>query len=136
LALLPPSAPTLTLTVPQSAPQITNLQVDSLTPTSFDLSITGLATSRQVNQIVVQFTPVAGLALSIPNATLNVAGSFTTWYQSSTSQSFGSLFTVTIPFTLQGQVNGYANLIDALQSVSVTVSNTQGPSATQTTSLH
>jgi hypothetical protein len=126
----------LTLTVPQLAPQIVGLEVSGSSSTGFNLAITGLATSRQVGQIAVQFTPVSGLTLSIPTDTMDVAGTFATWYLSSSSQAYGSLFTATIPFTLQGQVSGYANLIDALQSVSVTVSNALGTSSAQTVSLH
>jgi hypothetical protein len=136
LAVEPPSTPSLTLTVPQLAPQIVGLEVSGSSSTGFNLAITGLATSRQVGQIAVQFTPVSGLTLSIPTDNMDVSGTFATWYLSSSSQAYGSLFTATIPFTLQGQVSGYANLIDALQSVSVTVSNALGTSSAQTVSLH
>jgi hypothetical protein len=136
MAVVPASTPTLTLTVPQLAPQIIGVEVSASSSTGFDLSITGLATSRQVSQIAVQFTPVSGLSLSIPAANVNVSGTFATWYLSTSSEAYGSMFTATIPFTLQGQVSGYANLIDALQSVTVTVSNTQGTSSAQTASVH
>jgi hypothetical protein len=135
LAVVPPSTPTQTLTVPQLAPQIVGIEVSSTSSTGFNLSITGLATGRQVNQIAVQFTPVSGLTLSIPTANVDVSGTFDTWYLSTSSQAYGSMFTATIPFSLQGKVGGYANLIDAIQSVSVTVSNTQGTSSAQTVSL-
>ena len=114
--------------------RITDAKID-LTSTGFALSITGLATGRKVTQIGLQFTPVAGLGLSIPNSTLNVESSFTSWYQSQASQQFGSLFTISVPFNLSGQVEGRTNLSDALQSVTVTVSNAQGSSAPQTVAL-
>ena len=136
LAVLPPSTPALTLTVPELAPQIVGIEVSSTSSTSFELSITGLATSRQVSQIAVQFAPVSGLTLSIPTANVDVSGTFATWYLSTGSQAYGSMFTAIIPFTLAGKVSGYANLIDALQSVSVTVSNTQGTSSAQTVSVN
>jgi hypothetical protein len=136
LAVEPASTPSMTLTVPQLAPQIVGLEVSGSSSTGFNLAITGLATSRQVSQIAVQFTPVSGVNLSIPTDNLNVSGTFATWYLSTSSQAYGSLFTATVPFTLQGQVSGHANLIDALQSVTVTVSNTQGASSAQTVSLH
>jgi hypothetical protein len=117
-------------------PQIIGLRGSSTSSTGFDPSIAGLATSRQVSQIAVQFTPVSGLSLSIPAANVNVSGTFATWYLSTSSQAYGSMFTATIPFTLQGQVSGYPSLIDALESVTVTVSNTEGTSSAQTASVH
>jgi hypothetical protein len=135
LTLPPPSSALLQLAIPQSAPQVTSAQVQSASANSFTLAITGLATGRQVSQIGVQFTPVTGLGLSAQTSTLNVDPNFTAWYQSSASQSSGSLFTVTIPFTLQGQVAGLTNLVDAFQSVTVTMTNPQGSSTPQTVPL-
>jgi len=136
VALQPPSTPSLNFTIPQTAPQVTNLGIDSTSAAGFNLAVTGLATSRQVSQVVVQFTTVSGLGLSIPNITLNTSGPFSAWYEASASQTYGSMFTAGIPFTLTGQVSGYANLIDAIQSVTVTISNTLGSSTPQTVSLH
>jgi hypothetical protein len=45
----------------------------------------------------------------------------TTWYQSTASNAFGGQFKLTLPFTVQGDVN-------AITSVSVTLSNSQGAS--------
>lgn len=135
VVLQPASTPSLNFTIPQTAPQVTNLVIDSSSATGFQLAITGISSSRQVSQIVVQFTPVSGLGLSIPNATVNASGSFSAWYESAASDAYGSMFTAEIPFTLAGQVSGYANLIDAIQSVTVTVSNAQGSSTPQTIPL-
>ena len=57
------------------------------------------------------------------------------WYQSTASQQFGSQFTVTLPFSLQGDVVNVTNVTDALQSVAVTLTNRQGVSASQTVNL-
>src|SRR5262249_29957211 len=134
LALDAPSSALLKLTIPQSAPRITDAKAD-LSGTGITISITGLATGRKVTQIGLTFTPVAGLGLNIPPAALNVESSFTSWYQSPSSTPFGSLFTVSVPFTLSGQVNGRTNLTDSLQSVTVTVTNAQGSSSPQTINL-
>lgn len=135
LALQPANTPALNLTIPQTAPQITGLAFDSASSTGFNLDITGLATSRQISQITVQFTPLSNLGVSIPNATINASATFNTWYLSTASDAYGSMFTATIPFTLSGQVSGYADLFNALQSVTVTISNSQGSSSPQTLSL-
>jgi len=135
LTLPPPASALLQLAIPPSAPRITNAQADSIASNSLTLPITGLATSRRVSQISLQFTPVTGLGLSAVNSTLNVDSNFAAWYQSAASQPAGSLFTVTIPLGLQGQVAGVTNLVQAFASVTVTLSNPQGNSTPQTIPL-
>ena len=51
------------------------------------------------------------------------------------SQAFGSQFTATVPLTLAGDVTNVTNVTDAIQSVSVTISNRQGTSPAVSASL-
>ena len=104
----------------------------------FTLLVTGYATGRSITQIDVQFTPVAGEVVGTTKVSLNVDASFTAWYQSAASQAFGSQFTVTLPFTLAGDITDTTNLTnvtDTIQSVSVTLTNRQGVSSSQTVNL-
>ncbi len=122
-----PAAPaTLNLSVALAAPRILSVQVSARTATSFTLLVTGLATGRAITGFEFQFTPVTGESVSTTRLTVNAEPSFLAWYQSAASQQFGSLFTATIPFTLAGGTN--ANVVDTIQSVSVTLTSRQGNS--------
>jgi len=136
--LTPTLPPALNLTVPQSAPRLLSVQVSSRTASGLTLLVTGYATSRSITQIDVQFTPTPGEDVATKRLTLNVDASFTAWYQSAASQAFGSQFTVTLPFTLSGDIvntTNLTNVIDTIQSVSVTLTNRQGVSTAQSVNL-
>ena len=133
---LTPQNPTaLNLTLPQSAPQLLSVALANKTVSGITLQITGYATSRSVTQMEFQFTPVSGESVATTRLTLNVDSSFVAWYQSLQSQAFGSLFTAIVPFTLQGDVKDVITVADTIQSVSVTLSNRQGASASQSVAL-
>ncbi len=136
--LTPTLPPALNLTVPQLAPRLLSVQVSSKTAAGVTLLVTGYATGRAITQIDVQFTPVAGENVATTKLSLNVEASFTAWYQGAASQAFGSQFTVTLPFTLAGEITNttaITNVIDTIQSLSVTLTNRQGVSTTQSVNL-
>ena len=133
--LTPAIPPSLNLTVAQSAPRLLSVQVSGKTASSLNLLITGYATGRSLTQIDIQFTPVAGENLATTKLSLPVGPSFTAWYQSTASQAFGSQFTLTLPLTLQGDLTNVTTLTAAIQSVSVTLTNNQGVSSSQSVSL-
>jgi hypothetical protein len=133
--LTPAVPPSLNLTVAPSAPRLLGVQVSTKTASGFTLLITGYATGRSLTQIDIQFTPVAGENVATTKLSLPVAPSFTAWYQSAASQAFGSQFTVTLPLTLQGDLTNVTTLTGAIQSVSVTLTNNQGVSGSQSASL-
>jgi hypothetical protein len=133
--LTPAVPPSLNLTVAQSAPRLLSLQASGKTAGTDTLLITGYATGRSITQIDIQFTPVAGENVSTTSLSLPVGPSFTAWYQSPASQQFGSQFTVMIPLTVQGAVVNVTNPTDTIQSVSVTLTNNQGVSNSQSTAL-
>lgn len=133
--LTPTAPPVLTLTVPQSAPRLLSVVVSAKTANTLTLLVTGYATGRSITQMDFQFTPVAGENVGTSRVSLNVEPSFLAWYQGTASGAFGSLFTVTVPFTLQGDVKNVTSVIDTIQSVSVTIANRQGTSTATTTAL-
>ena len=130
--LTPASPLSLSMTIAESAPVIVSMEIDSPTATGFTLTFTGLATGRDMTGIDVHFTMAAGVNVSVPDATINVQAQFTTWYGGSGSAAFGSLFTASVPFTLSGQLSGISSLINAIQSVTLTLTNQQGTSSPQT----
>ncbi len=133
--LTPSNPPALSLSVPQSAPRLLSVAISSKTSNALTLLVSGYSTSRSVTQMDFQFTPTTGENLATTKLTLNAEPSFLAWYQSSTSQQYGSLFTATVTFTLQGDVKNVTSLSDAIQSVSVTLTNRLGTSSAVAISL-
>jgi hypothetical protein len=78
---------------------------------------------------------VTGENVSTTKLSLAVEPSFLAWYQGTASQQFGSLFTATVPFTLQGDVKNVTSPTDTIQSISVTLTNRQGTSAASSLNL-
>lgn len=133
--LTPTNPPSLSLTIPQSAPRVLGVELSAKTASTFTIVVRGYATSRSVTRMDFQFTPTAGENVATTSLSLPVEGNFLGWYQQTQSQQFGSLFTATVPFTLQGDLKNVTSLSDTIQSVSVTLTNRQGTSAAQSISL-
>jgi virginiamycin B lyase len=112
-----------TMTIEPVAPIITSVQIVSAS-TGFDVEVVASSTPRDITNAVLTFTPVAGVQISGSNTvTLPVSSLLAQWYSSAEGQSNGSLFTLTVPFTLNGGGLNY------IQSVTVTLSNSVGTSA-------
>jgi hypothetical protein len=133
--LTPATPPALNLNVTQSAPRLLSVQVGAKTASGFTLLITGYATGRSITQMDLQFTAVSGENVATTRLSLPVEASFTAWYGSAQSQPFGSLFTASVPFTMQGEVTNVTNVVDTIQSVQVTISNRQGASQARSVDL-
>ena len=82
-----------------------------------------------------QFTPNPTETVGASKVTVNVEPSFNAWYQSTASQAFGSNFTVSVPFTLAGDLHKVSTLIETVQSVAVTITNRQGVSASKSVDI-
>ncbi len=124
----PTPAPSAQMTVPATAPQITNVQVGARSANSFELLVTGFSTPRSVTQMTLQFTPAAGSSLQTGNLVVNTDAPFSAWYQSQAGIGYGSQFTASVIVNVAGDVN-------AVQSVSVTATNSRGESKPVTASL-
>ncbi len=119
----------------QSAPRLLGVSITSKGTSGFTVLVTGLATGRSVSQMDFTFTPTTGETVATTKVTLPVESSFVAWYTSTASQAYGSLFTASVPFTMQGDVKDVSNVVDTIQSVSVTLTNRLGTSAAQSVSL-
>jgi hypothetical protein len=136
ISLTPTNPPFQSLPIVQSAPVLMSLQLAAKTTNSFSIQATGYATGRSVTQIDVQLTPTSGENVQTTKVSIAAEPSFLAWYANSLlSQPYGSLFTVTIPFTVAGDVKNVTNVVDTIQSVSVTLTNRQGTSPAMTLSL-
>ncbi len=91
-------------------------------PGGFTPNVEGFSNTREVSQMTLQFTSVAGSTLLETTAfTLPVTAACNAWYSSAASQPFGSSFRFTLPLT----VTGDDRVID---SVVVRISNSVGAS--------
>jgi hypothetical protein len=126
--ITPAPAPTRSFKVNRTAPTITRLSISSKSASGFEVEIVGYSTPRSLTQLSFTFTPHSGSNLGTTNLTVPLGTSSTTWFQSQTSKDFGSLFRLTIPFTVQGDVN-------VLQSASATLTNAEGSSDSASTSF-
>lgn len=133
VSLTPQNPPTLRFSVAQSAPRILNAVLSAKTTTGFTIQVTGYSTSRSVQRMNLTFSARSGETVETTSLQLNVESNFIAWYQSAASQPFGSLFTITVPLTLSGDVKGKdLLLIDTVTSVAVTLTNAQGTSNSAT----
>jgi hypothetical protein len=123
-ALAVPAALSQTIQIAPAVPVIG--AVGTATSTSgFTVSITGYSNTRELSQAVLQFTPASGQTLQTTSLTVSLASAATTWFQSSTSDQYGSQFVLTLPFTV---TDGSASSIG---SVSVQLVNSVGTSTAE-----
>jgi hypothetical protein len=114
--------------IPATVPQLRSIQVRSFIGNQIVLVISGYSTPRNLSQLSFQFTGASGSNLTTSSLNLDVSGAFTSWYTSADSDVFGSQFAVSITATITGDPT-------ALQSISVTATNSKGTSAAQTVAL-
>jgi len=97
--------------------QITNAQTIR-TSNGLDLLLTGYAPSRRVTSMEFNFEVKTGNKTQHVTLTKSVDSLFGNWYQNSASVAYGSAFSFTQSFILQGS--------GTIQSVTVTLKNAQG----------
>ncbi len=100
--ITPSPPPRATATVNAQAPVISSVAINSVSGNVFEVVITGYASIREVTEANFTFGAATGIQVKTPNVKVNLTSVFTQWYQSATSQNFGSQFKLTVPFTLQG----------------------------------
>jgi hypothetical protein len=115
--------PEVTATVPQEVPGILSVSIQQVS-SGFNVVVTGYSNTREITQAVFTFTPQPGSQIQSTSFTpANVGTTFQTWYASDASTAFGGQFTYTQPFSIT------AGSVSALQSVTVTLTNSQGTSS-------
>jgi hypothetical protein len=125
--MTPRPARTFTYTINAGAPVIVNLVVCNSTATGFSAQLTGYSTPRDMSNVTFTFTPTTGTNLASTTATVQLGSVFTTWYGSTASNAFGSLFTLTVPFTAgsTGPISGAP-----IAALTASLTNSRGTSAT------
>ena len=103
------------------APPVIRAMTLTRTGSGFQLQVTALSNTRELKQATVTFQPASGTSIESTQLTVPLTDAGTTWFQSSGSGAFGGQFTLTLPFTFNGNVS--------LSSVTLTLSNGVGDSA-------
>jgi hypothetical protein len=125
----PAPEPTRTVSIAGGPPTISGVTVELVTASGFTVVVQGFSPTREITQAVFTFTGRSGIQVQPASVTPGGIGdAFRNWYQSEASAAFGSMFTLTVPFTITGETN-------AIASVSATVSNAQGASTAVSANL-
>jgi hypothetical protein len=124
----PNSPTTLTLTIPSLAPQLLSGSVSIASTNGFTLTLSGFTTSRVLNHLSIQFTPLSGHTFNPSTLTIDVSTASAAWFQGSAASDFGGSFLLEVPFVLSNG-NTTANLVSFLQSLSITATNNVGTSS-------
>jgi hypothetical protein len=135
LSVTPAAPPTLQFSIPAEAPVLVNAQVVNETANSFELVVTGYSTTRSLNSLNVTFTPATGFNIQTTTTSIPLGQASTAWFGSETSAQYGGLFSITMPFVLQGTVPKGDTLIQTVATVTATVSNSVGTSGSQAASV-
>jgi len=125
----PSPAPTQTIQIAPAVPVLTGNPSVTATrnSTGFTVVATGYSNTREIQQMLFQFTAASGSTLQTSQVT--VAGDvFTSYYASAASNATGGGFKLTQPFTVQGNTQ-------AVVSVTVTFVNKVGSSKAVTVNL-
>lgn len=121
--ITPSPAPSFTVQIPRQSPVINSVRLNRTTA-GFELVITGFSTAREINSAAIRLTTTG--TVQGTDFTVNVQSAVAAWYQTADSRQFGSLCTITVPFTVQQGSTG------AISSASVTLTNSIGTSAAAT----
>jgi hypothetical protein len=126
---VPGQTPTTSiLTVPRVAPVIeaNSVQILDLTSTGFVVEVVANSTPRDLQTASFTFNAASGASINGTNTfNVDVSSLLTQWYASSEGQSYGSAFSLQVPFTLSGNAK-------AIQSVTVALTNSVGTSSAVT----
>ncbi|HUQ94529.1 MAG TPA: putative Ig domain-containing protein [Bryobacteraceae bacterium] len=110
----PDPVPIFSSRIERSAPQI-GRPVLTRSSSGFTVQLSGFSTAREVTQAVFTFSVPAGVVLQTRDVTLSVENLFNQWYQDPNSARFGSQFSFSQQFTVQGNAS-----LPTLESVTLT----------------
>jgi hypothetical protein len=108
-------------TTPPLPPLIVGTPTATRAPNSVQISLTALATSRQVTSATYHFVFTAASQQAPIDVNVGLGELVSPWYATPDSLQFGSLFGYTQAFNVNGDVN-------QLSGVTITITNNQGTS--------
>ena len=125
LSVIGQTGATSFVTVPSSVPIITagSVQILNVTSSGFDVEVVANSSPRDLKTATFSFSAASGTSISgTTSFSLDVSSVMTSWYGGTTSQQYGSEFSLTVPFTFSGSSA-------AISSVTVTLTNSVGASS-------
>ena len=125
--ITPSPAPSRTIRIAAAAAVITTATATRNT-NGFTVAITGFVTDREITSAIFTFTAAAGATLQTTSITVPVDSLFSAWFSGSASNAFGSQFSFTQPFSVQGSAT-------SIVSVTITLVNKVGSSTAVTATL-
>jgi len=131
LDLTPASAPTLSLTIAASAPNLLQIQITAVSQVSFTVSVNGYATTHDLSSLTYNFVGTNGAKASF---TVDLSSASVLWFNSFSSQAFGGQFSVGVPFSLPNP-STTALATSSIKSVAVSATNAKGTSNTLSLTL-
>ena len=134
LNLTPENPTQFQVSLAAAAPQVLDLSIGSRTGTSFTVLLTGNTTTRSLSKVTVSFKGKSGYNFPQTEFSQDLTTKSYTWFSSDTAQAFGGQFQIQIPFTLSNSDSSSSATqpVDAIESVTVTVTNSVGASASVT----
>jgi hypothetical protein len=114
--------------LPTVAPVIEpgSVQITNATATGFDVELIANSSPRSAISATYVFTPAPGSQLTgLTTFSIDVSSLLLNWFESEAGLKYGSRFSLKMPFMVNGPMN-------AIQSVSVTLTNSAGTSSAVT----
>jgi hypothetical protein len=118
--ITPPGLAPQTMAVTAVPPVIQSVTLTKATG-SLTVTVLGFSSTREVSSGTFLFTSAAGSTLTQNSIQVTLSPAFTTWYQNSSSNAFGSQFKLTQQFNVSGDSS-------AITGVTVTLTNQKGAS--------
>jgi hypothetical protein len=120
--LTPPAK--ILITVNPTVPVITKVTFGAVANGTFTISVTGRSTPRDMTSALFHFALPTTTQPSTLDVTVPLTSAFSAWYGSSSSNAFGSTFTVTVQFSFTGPPGSTV----PFTAVTVTMTNSVGAS--------
>lgn len=134
LNLTPENPWTLRSVLPAAAPQLSGVGVDNRTATGFTLSMVGYTTTRSLTKAMISFKGKPGFNFPRTEFEMDLTSASFVWFNSQNSVQYGGQFLMQIPFNLTNSDTSENAIppVQAIESVTVTISNGVGTSTQQT----
>ncbi|MBL8211002.1 MAG: hypothetical protein JNK87_09840 [Bryobacterales bacterium] len=117
--------PVAVLNIPPAAPVLRLVEINPRNARSFELILTGAATTRTLSRFQFVLTPNPGAKLQRTTIPLDVARQFENWFSSANSRPYGGQFRASVVFDLTADYG-------AIKSIEITATNSLGTSAPRT----
>lgn len=120
----------LRISLAQGAPKLMSGGVSKRSPNSLTVELIGITTTRSLTRMSVRVKPRAGYQIANTDYTQDLTGPSLLWFYSTGSAGYGGQFVATLPLQLTSSGNGAtgSDLVQSIESISVTFQNERGSS--------